>query len=109
MEKKALGKGLEALLPDNRPKPLALASTQDVVQVALDRIHPNPYQPRTQFDSIELAELTASVKLNGVLQPVLVRRKAEGIYELIAGERRFRAVKLAGLSTIPVVVRNTSD
>jgi len=107
MEKKALGKGLEALLPDNRPKPLA--PTQDVVQVALDRIQPNPYQPRTQFDPVELAELTASVKLNGVLQPVLVRRKAEGIYELIAGERRYRAAKQAGLATIPAVVRNSND
>jgi len=106
MEKKALGKGLEALLPDNKPK---TPPAQDVQQVPLDRIIPNPFQPRTHFDEHELEELTASIQANGVLQPVLVRRKAEGLYELIAGERRFRAAKQAGLATIPVVVRNTGD
>jgi ParB family transcriptional regulator, chromosome partitioning protein len=106
MEKKALGKGLEALLPDSKPK---APTAQDVQQVPLDRIIPNPFQPRTHFDAHELEELTESIKANGVLQPVLVRRKAEGLYELIAGERRFRAAKQAGLTAIPVVIRNTGD
>lgn len=108
MEKKALGKGLGALLPDSLPKmlPIERETTQDV---PLDRIVPNRYQPRQAFDTDELTQLAESVKRNGVLQPVLVRRKADGFFELIAGERRYRAAKLAGLKSIPAVVRNSSD
>lgn len=108
MEKKALGKGLGALLPDSLPKilPIDRETTQDV---PLDRIVPNRYQPRRTFGSDELAQLAESVKRNGVLQPVLVRRKADGYFELIAGERRYRAAKSAGLTSIPAVVRNSSD
>ena len=108
MEKKALGKGLGALLPDSLPKilPIERETTQDV---PLDRIVPNRYQPRQTFDADELTQLAESVKRNGVLQPVLVRRKADGYFELIAGERRYRAAKSAGLKSIPVVVRNSSD
>src|SRR5918996_1375580 len=107
MEKKALGRGLDALLPDTRQK--AVVSMQDIEALPVDRVRPNPYQPRTEFAEDELAQLAESVKRNGVLQPVLVRRKADGAYELIAGERRLRAAKLAGLATIPAVVRNSSD
>lgn len=108
MEKKALGKGLGALLPESLPKilPIEHETTQDV---PLDRIVPNRYQPRQTFEQGELAQLAESVKRNGVLQPVLVRRKADGLFELIAGERRYRAAKLAGLKSIPAVVRNSSD
>ncbi len=108
MEKKALGKGLGALLPDSLPKvlPIERESTQEV---PLDRIVPNRYQPRQQFDADELTQLARSVKRIGVLQPVLVRRKADGFFELIAGERRYRAAKSAGLRSIPAVVRNSSD
>lgn len=108
MEKKALGKGLGALLPDSLPKilPIERETTQDV---PLDRIVPNRYQPRQSFEPGELAQLAESVKRNGVLQPILVRRKADGLFELIAGERRYRAAKLAGLKGIPAVVRNSSD
>ena len=108
MEKKALGKGLGALLPEILPKilPIERETTQDV---PLDRIVPNRYQPRHMFEPGELAQLAESVKRNGVLQPVLVRRKADGLFELIAGERRYRAAKLAGLKSIPAVVRNSSD
>jgi len=108
MEKKALGKGLGALLPDSLPKilPIERETTQDV---PLDRIVPNRYQPRQTFDADELTQLAESVKRNGVLQPVLVRRKADGYFELIAGERRYRAAKSAGLKSIPAVVRNSSD
>jgi ParB family chromosome partitioning protein len=108
MEKKALGKGLGALLPDSQPSilPLERHITQDI---PLDRIVPNRYQPRQTFESGELAQLAESVKRNGVLQPVLVRRKADGLFELIAGERRYRAAKLAGLKSIPAIIRNSSD
>jgi ParB family chromosome partitioning protein len=108
MEKKALGKGLGALLPDSLPKilPIERETTQDI---PLDRIVPNRYQPRQSFEPGELAQLAESVKRNGVLQPILVRRKADGLFELIAGERRYRAAKLAGLKSIPAVVRNSSD
>lgn len=108
MEKKALGKGLGALLPETLPKilPIEREASQDV---PLDRIVPNRFQPRQQFETDELAQLAESITRNGVLQPILVRRKADGLFELIAGERRYRAAKLAGLKSIPAVVRNTSD
>jgi len=108
MEKKALGKGLGALLPETLPKifPIEREATQEI---SVDRIVPNRYQPRQTFEPGELAQLAESVKRNGVLQPVLVRRMADGLFELIAGERRFRAAKLAGLNQIPAVVRNSND
>ena len=106
MEKKALGKGLDALLPT--PKQ-GTAADSDVQQLRIDAIVPNRYQPRQVFASGELAELTASIKESGVLQPVMVRRKGDGIYELISGERRWRASKEAGLETIHAVIRNCSD
>ena len=108
MEKKALGKGLGALLPESLPKilPIEREMAQDV---PLDRIVPNRFQPRQQFEGDELAQLAESIRRNGVLQPILVRRKADGLFELIAGERRYRAAKLAGLKSIPAVVRNSSD
>ncbi|MEW6542697.1 MAG: ParB/RepB/Spo0J family partition protein [Nitrospirota bacterium] len=106
MEKRALGKGLEALLPTVvRPA----APDRDVQQVSVEQIHPNRYQPRTDFSETELAQLADSIKQNGLLQPVLVRRKGDGQFELIAGERRWRAAKLAGLQQISAIVRNTSD
>ena len=108
MEKKVLGKGLGALFPESLPKilPIEREASQDV---PLDRIVPNRFQPRQLFEADEMTQLAESIKRNGVLQPVLVRRKADGLFELIAGERRYRAAKLAGLASIPVVVRNTSD
>lgn len=107
MEKKALGKGLSALLPS--PKVSQLAEPGDVQRIRIETIVPNRYQPRHTFPQEELAELAASIKESGVLQPIMVRRKGDGIYELISGERRWRASKEAGLETIPVVVRNCSD
>ncbi len=106
MEKKALGRGLDALLPTGSPKPLG---GRDVQEVPVEQILPNPYQPRQQFPEAELVQLAESVKQNGLLQPVLVRRKGDGQFELIVGERRLRAAKLAGLLTIPALVRNSSD
>jgi ParB family chromosome partitioning protein len=110
MEKKALGKGLQALLPEK--KTLVWKVEQDgqaVSMIALDQILPNRYQPRTTFVEAELEELAQSVKEHGVLQPIVVRRKGYGMYELIAGERRFRAAKIAGMTTIPALVRNSND
>jgi len=107
MEKKALGKGLGALLPPPRVSPPA--EIADVQRIRLEAIVPNRYQPRHVFPENELAELAASIKESGVLQPIIVRRKGDGTYELIAGERRWRASKQAGLDTIPVVIKNCTD
>jgi ParB family chromosome partitioning protein len=107
MEKKALGRGLDALLPSvtvNQP-----VEATDVQHIRIDDIVPNRYQPRHHFSPGELAELVASIKESGILQPIMVRRKGDGIFELIAGERRWRASKVAGLETIQAVVRNCSD
>lgn len=107
MEKKALGRGLDALLP--AAKTTADPERGDTLELRLEAIVPNRFQPRQSFSEVELAELTASIKQSGVLQPILVRRKGDGIFELIAGERRLRAAKLAGLEKIPALVRNVSD
>ena len=107
MEKKALGKGLDALLP-----PVRLSrgeDTADVQRIPIDQIVPNRYQPRQTFLQQELTELTASIKESGVIQPIMVRRKGDGVYELIAGERRWRASKEAGLTVIPAVLKNCTD
>lgn len=107
MEKKALGRGLDALLPGGQAT--VPSNAADVQQIRIDAIVPNRYQPRQIFHPAELAELTASIKESGLLQPILVRRKGDGIFELISGERRWRATKEAGLDTIQAVVRNCSD
>ena len=107
MEKKALGRGLDALLPAIKPVPMQ--ELPEVQHLRVDAIVPNRYQPRQMFSPQELAELTASLKQNGLLQPILVRRKGDGIYELISGERRWRAAKEAGLETIQAVIRNCGD
>jgi len=107
MEKKALGRGLDALLP--AIKPVSMPELPEVQHLRIDAIVPNRYQPRQSFSPQELAELTASLKQNGLLQPILVRRKGDGIYEIISGERRWRAAKEAGLETIQAVIRNCGD
>jgi ParB family chromosome partitioning protein len=107
MEKKALGRGLDALLPPI--KPASMPESQDVQHLRVDAIVPNRYQPRQAFPLQGLEELSASLKQSGLLQPILVRRKGDGIYELISGERRWRAAKEAGLETIQSVIRNCGD
>lgn len=96
-----LGRGLDALIPGRDDERGAL-------EIALDRISPNPDQPRATFDESQLGELAASIAVHGVLQPVIVRERADGGYELIAGERRTRAARLAGLAAIPAVIRESS-
>ena len=105
MEKKALGKGLAALLPESE----ARETGQTIHMIPVAQIVPNRNQPRKTFVEEELRELVESVKQHGILQPVLVRRKGEDRYELIAGERRFRAAKSAQLPAVPAVIRKSSD
>jgi len=102
-----LGTNLDSLIPTS----LTVGTTEVAQQneVSLSAISPNPRQPRTHFDEEALKELIASIKEIGILQPPVVRKVSEGRYELIMGERRFRAAKAAGLTTIPVIIRQTPD
>jgi ParB family chromosome partitioning protein len=104
--RKALGKGLDALIPD--VKTGTMAGHGNVVDLHIAEIAANPYQPRTRMSEVSLADLKESISEKGVLQPVIVRRKA-GRYELVAGERRLRAAKLAQLKSIPAVIMQVSD
>lgn len=105
--RKALGRGLEALIPD---LPDDQEGRQSVLQVPIDRISANPYQPRQTFDQARLDELARSILEKGVIQPVTVRRKnGQGEYELIAGERRLRAARQTGYQTIPAIVMAVSS
>lgn len=101
-----LGRGLEALIPEAAHA--AGATRQGALNIPLDKIVPNKFQPRATFNEAELAQLAESIRQHGVLQPVVVEEGLNG-YTLIAGERRFRASKLAGRTTIPAVVRTVSD
>lgn len=103
-----LGRGLGALLSSPGPASSAEASGTGTVEIAIDAITPNPQQPRKDFDDKALQELSTSLRQSGVLQPVVVRRFGEG-YQLIVGERRWRAAKLAGITRIPAVIREVSD
>jgi ParB family chromosome partitioning protein len=104
MNRKALGRGLGALLSSDRTIDLG----SEPSEVDLDSIVPGPMQPRTHFDEASLESLAESIRSHGIVQPLLVRRRENG-YELIAGERRWRAAKLAGLSRVPVVVKEVPD
>jgi ParB family chromosome partitioning protein len=107
-----LGRGLGALIPTGAggdPRDAGTVHGARFREVPLDAIVPNPKQPREHFDEDALAELVTSIKEVGLLQPVVVREAGEGRYELIMGERRMRASKLAGLRTIPAIVRDTPD
>ena len=111
--RKALGKGLAVLLPGRVHSPSGdvagvVAPIQGTVEVPVGAIEPNPLQPRTIFQPERLAELAQSIRSNGVIQPLIVRRSGAG-YELIAGERRWRAARMAGLETVPVVVQDLAD
>jgi len=99
----ALGKGLSALIPD-LPEPVR----QGAIEVDIDRLAPNDDQPRLQMDDGKLEELARSIKANGIIQPILVRRSGDG-FRIIAGERRWRAAQRAGLLKVPVVVRDVSE
>ncbi|WP_309625012.1 ParB/RepB/Spo0J family partition protein [Methylibium sp.] len=107
---KGLGLGLEALLgPKVRESAAHSELNAAPTVLALERLRPGKYQPRTRMDEGSLYELAESIKSQGVMQPILVRPVAEGGYEIIAGERRFRAARLAGLAEVPVLVKDVSD
>jgi ParB family chromosome partitioning protein len=109
LQKTGLGKGLSALIPVAPPQSVQNTSSDDPkTQVDIDKISPSPFQPRRAFDEIKLQELAMSIRSQGIIQPLVVRPKGER-FELIAGERRWRAAVKAGLSTVPVVVRQASD
>jgi ParB family chromosome partitioning protein len=103
-----LGRGLGALLSSPAPAGVEAAEVSAAVELSIDSIVPNPQQPRKDFDDKALRDLSTSMAQNGVLQPVVVRRLGDG-YQLIIGERRWRAAKLAGLTKIPAVIREVSD
>ena len=114
-KKKALGRGLEQLFSTEvldfntfEDNIMESATESDIVQIPLGEIRPNPYQPRKNFDKEALDELATSIRNYGVFQPIIVKKSIKG-YDLVAGERRLRASKLAGLETIPAIVKEFSD
>jgi len=106
-KRSGLGKGLDALIPTGQAKPSGDGS--GITQVAVDLIQRNPRQPREKFDIEELENLAASIREHGVIQPLIVSPGKNGIYILIAGERRLQASRKAGLKTVPVVIRHATD
>jgi len=119
-KKKALGRGLNALLSDSNieerlevdiPVHASTPSSPSggTLEISLEHIEVNPFQPRTHFDQEALQELAESIKVHGIIQPITVRRLARDQYQLISGERRFQASKLAGLKSIPAYVRSADD
>lgn len=114
-KKRALGRGLEELFNSDNLDIESIekniyenATSEEIIDIPLEQLRPNPYQPRTVFTDEALKELAASIKEHGVFQPIIVKRSIKG-YEIIAGERRYRASKLAGLETIPAIVRDFTD
>ena len=107
--RKALGRGLGALIPGAASPSVSAVQARGLSELAIADIQANKYQPRKVFDEEGLEELAASIKEKGILQPVVVRKAGADKYELIAGERRLRAAKKAGLSTIPALVKDVSD
>jgi ParB family transcriptional regulator, chromosome partitioning protein len=101
MEHRALGRGINALIPETE-------FSEKVMQLPVDKIEPNPLQPRETFDQQDMDDLVGSIREKGVIQPVLVRRRGDG-FELIAGERRFRAAKLLNLASLPAIVKDVDD
>ncbi len=106
-KKPALGRGLGSLMGEAQSE-TGYVDQKEETKVSIDRINPNPNQPRTHFNETLLNELADSIRENGVLQPLLVRKKGEG-YEIIAGERRYQASKIAGLEELPVIVKEVDD
>lgn len=104
-KKSGLGRGLEALIPGGESE-----ATGNVVSIPVDKISPNPRQPRTFFDEEEIQELAASIEAHGIIQPLIVSEAVRaGEYLLIAGQRRWMAARLAGLNTVPAIIRPASD
>lgn len=106
--KRGLGQGLTSLIPDDMEEKIALENNKDIMKVKITLVEPNPDQPRKQFDEDALLELSESIRNFGVLQPLVVAKR-DKFYEIIAGERRWRAAKLADLKEIPVIVKDFSE
>ncbi len=112
MTRKALGRGLSALLPESykdHAQEIPLKTGEQLLEIDIDLIEPNPQQPRARFTEDKLEELAQSIRVNGLVQPILVRRAEAGRYQLVAGERRWRASQRAGLSKVKAVVRDIPD
>jgi ParB family chromosome partitioning protein len=111
MTRKALGRGLNALFSDSSTHRSESEDTtaEELLDIDIDLIDPNPEQPRTNFNDLKMQELARSIRANGVVQPILLRRLPEGRFQLIAGERRWRAAQLAGLQRIQAVIRAVPD
>lgn len=106
MRKNVLGRGLEALLSQDLRE--SVTETERIRELPIDEIDPNPRQPRGRFDEGQLRELADSIRMHGVLQPIVVRRVGER-YQLVVGERRYRASRIAGRTTVPAIVRDVGD
>ncbi len=104
MKKRGLGKGLDAIFAEN-----AADTSEGAVNVRISEIEPNREQPRKEFDSVALSELADSISQHGVLQPLLLRPMLTGGYRIVAGERRWRAARMAGLTEVPAVIREMTD
>src|SRR5215211_2507195 len=104
MTRRALGRGLSALLPD-----MPATTNEEMVEIDIDLIEPNNFQPRTSFDEERLEQLAQSIRANGIIQPLLVRRLSSDRYQLVAGERRWRAAQRAGLHRVPCVVKEIPE
>src|SRR6266550_2455253 len=104
MNKQPLGRGLSALLSTAS----SLVDNEEVRDVEIDLVRPSQQQPRTTFDEAKLEELAQSIRASGIIQPLLVRRRG-GLFELVAGERRWRAAQLAGLTRVPAIIREIPD
>ncbi len=107
--KRGLGRGFEALLPADFDKSMLLSSEDRIQKIAVKDLQPNPHQPRKHFDEAALQELAASIKRHGIMQPLVVTPATDNTYTLIAGERRMRAAQLAGLTTVPAIVRDSQE
>lgn len=108
-KKSGLGRGFDALIPQDFDKSLVLEDNERIQQLSLDSLEPNPDQPRQHFDEAALEQLASSIKQYGIIQPLVVSPSAGGKYAIIAGERRWRASRLAGLVKVPTVVRTSKE
>lgn len=108
-KKNALGRGLGALIESEEEKQAIVEKVSGVTEILVDSIETNPFQPRSKFDEESLEELATSIKEIGIIQPITVREKGHGEYQLITGERRLKATKLAGMDVIPAYIRSAND
>jgi ParB family chromosome partitioning protein len=106
---KGLGKGFDSLISSDFDKSLLLTAEDRVEKIPVKSLQASPYQPRKHFDEAALKELAASIKRHGIVQPLVVTPEKDGVYTLVAGERRWRAATLAGLDTVPAIVRERKE